>query len=66
MKKNFIIIMLILSCTVFMALKLKIDGIPRTKIPGSSIIYLPTGKYLKFASFGNSAMMADIIYLWAI
>ena len=58
--------MIILSCTVFMALKLKMDGIPRTKVPGSSIIYMPSGKYLKFASFGNSAMMADLIYIWAI
>ena len=58
--------MVILSCTVFMALKLKIDGIPRTKVPGSAIIYMPTGKHLKLASFGNSAMMADFIYLWAI
>ncbi len=66
MKKSFVLIIVILSCTVFMALKLKIDGIPRTKIPGSSIIYVPTGKHLKYASFGNSAMMADIIYLWAI
>ncbi|MCJ7581108.1 MAG: hypothetical protein MUP98_11310 [Candidatus Aminicenantes bacterium] len=66
MKKNFIIVMIILSCLVFMALKLKIDGIPRTKVPGSSIIYVPSGKHLKYASFGNSTMMADIIYLWAI
>lgn len=58
--------MIILSCAVFITLKLKIDGIPRTKIPGSSIIYMPSGKYLKFASFGNPTMMADFIYLWAI
>ncbi|MFC2166556.1 tetratricopeptide repeat protein [Acidobacteriota bacterium] len=66
MKKNFIIVIALLSCTVFMALKLKIDGIPRTRVPGSSIIYVPSGKHLKFASFGNSAVMADLIYLWAI
>jgi len=66
MKKNFVIVIAILSCSVFMALKLKIDGIPRTKIPGSSIVYVPSGKHLKFASFGNSAMMADLVYLWAI
>ncbi len=66
MKKSFIIVIVILSCTVFMALKLKIDGIPRTKVPGSSIIYVPSGKHLKFASFGNSTMMADLIYIWAI
>ncbi len=58
--------MAILSCTVFMALKLKIDGTPRRKVPGSSIIYMPSGKYLKLASFGNSAMMADLVFLWSI
>ncbi len=58
--------MLISSCILFMALKLKIDGIPRTKVPGSSIIYMPSGKHLKYASFGNSEVMADLIYLWAI
>lgn len=66
MKKSYIFVIVILSCFVFMALKLKIDGIQRTKVPGSSIIYVNTVKHLKFASFGNSAMMADLIYLWAI
>jgi len=66
MKKKFVILIVFLSCTIFMALKLKIDGIPRTKVPGFSIIYMPSGKHLKLASFGNSAMMADLIYLWAI
>ena len=27
---------------------------------------MPSGKHLKFASFGNSTMMADLVYLWAI
>lgn len=66
MKKSFIIITLILSCALFMALKLKIDRIPRTKVPGSSINYIPSGKYLKYASFGNAPLIADFIYLWAI
>lgn len=66
MKKRFIVFVILVSCTVFMVLKLKLDSTPRTKIPGSSIIYMPSGKYLKFASFGNSAMMADLVYLWAI
>ena len=66
MKKSVILIVAILSCAAFMALKLKIDSIPRTRVPGSSIIYIPSGKHLKYASFGHSAMMADLIYLWAI
>ena len=49
-----------------MGLKVKIDKISRKKIPGSSIIYIPSGKYLKFATFGYSSLLADLIYLWSI
>jgi len=62
----FLIFLLILTCGIFMSLKIKIDNIFRKKIPGSSIIYIPSGKYLKFASFGNSSLLADLVYLWAI
>jgi tetratricopeptide (TPR) repeat protein len=50
----------------FMALKLRADKVVRTKIPGSSIIYIPSGKFLKFATFGFRPLAADAIYLWAI
>lgn len=49
-----------------MGLKIKIDNIPRKKIPGSSIIYIPSGKYLKFATFGFPSLLADLVYLWSI
>ena len=49
-----------------MGLKTRLDRIPRRKIPGSSIIYIPSGKYLKMATFGYSGVLADIIYIWAI
>ena len=49
-----------------MGLKLQINKIAREKIPGSSIIYIPSGKYLKFATFGYSSFIADLIYIWAI
>jgi tetratricopeptide (TPR) repeat protein len=49
-----------------MGLKLKIDSIPRKSIPGSSIIYIPSGKFLKYATFGYSSLAADLIYIWAI
>jgi tetratricopeptide (TPR) repeat protein len=62
----FLVFFLLLTCGVFMGLKLKIDGITREKIPGASIIYIPSGKYLKFATFGNSSLLADLVYLWAI
>lgn len=49
-----------------MGLKLRIDRIPRKKIPGSSIIYVPSGKSLKMATFGFSSLVADIVFIWAI
>lgn len=50
----------------FMALKVAADRIGREKLPGSSIIYIPSGKFLKYATFGYRALAADAIYLWAI
>ena len=49
-----------------MALKVATDRIPRARVPGSSIIYLPSGKYLKVATFGYNLLAADLIYLWSI
>jgi len=31
-----------------------------------SLMYLPNGRYLKFASLGFDSLMADVMYLWAI
>jgi tetratricopeptide (TPR) repeat protein len=67
MKKSVSLVLILgLSCLLLMGLKIQIDRIPRKKIPGSSIIYIPSGKYLKMATFGFSSLMADIVYLWAI
>jgi len=57
---------LVAACAAFMGLKLETDKVLRAKIPGSSIIYVPSGKFLKYATFGYSALAADMIYLWAI
>jgi tetratricopeptide (TPR) repeat protein len=62
----FLVALLILSCGTFMNLKVRTDSIARQKIPGSSIIYVPSGQYLKYATFGNSSLLADLIYIWAI
>jgi len=62
----FLTAVLILSCLVFMALKVRCDQISRSRVPGSAIIYLPSGKYLKYVTFGYSSVLADLIYLWAI
>lgn len=49
-----------------MGLKIRLDSLPRKNIPGASVIYIPSGKYLKYAAFGYSSLAADLIYLWAI
>lgn len=66
MRNKALIPVLILSLGLFMGLKLKLDRTPREKVPGSSLIYVPSGQYLKFASFGYSSLLADLFYLWAI
>jgi tetratricopeptide (TPR) repeat protein len=67
MKKNIsLALILLLLALSFAGLKLRIEAIPRKKVPGSSIIYIPSGKYLKMAAFGYASLFADIIYIWAI
>jgi len=61
-----IIVLIFLSCGGLVSLKTAVDRIPRKKIPGASIIYIPSGKYLKYATFGYSSLVADLVYLWAI
>ena len=67
MKKNVSLgLVLVLLALSFMGLKVRIEQIPRSNVPGSSIIYLPSGKYLKMTTFGYSSLAADLIYIWAI
>jgi hypothetical protein len=66
MKKSILNILLILSCSLFLGLKIIVDKIPRPLVPGASIIYIPSGKFLKHATFGYSSLVADLIYIWAI
>jgi len=67
MKKNTALgLLLVLLAASFMGLKVRLEGISRPRVPGSSIIYLPSGKYLKMTTFGYSSLAADLIYLWAI
>lgn len=58
--------LLALLCAGIVSLKLAVERIPRKKIPGASIIYIPSGKYLKYATFGYSSLVADLVYIWAI
>lgn len=66
MKKATILLILLVSLTLFAGLKLKTDAVARYQVPGSSIIYIPSGKSLKYVTFGYNSLMADLVYLWAI
>jgi tetratricopeptide (TPR) repeat protein len=61
-----LVAMLFATSAAFMALKTRTDRIARKKVPGSSIIYIPSGKFLKYATFGYSSLAADLIYIWSI
>jgi tetratricopeptide (TPR) repeat protein len=61
-----LVALMFLFCAGIVSLKLAVERIPRKKIPGASIIYIPSGKYLKFATFGYSSLVADLVYIWAI
>jgi tetratricopeptide (TPR) repeat protein len=64
---TFLLVLFVLAAGAgFMGLKLETDKVLREKVPGSSIIYIPSGKFLKYAVFGYSGLAADMIYLWAI
>ncbi len=62
----FLVLLLVVSAAGFTGLKLKLESFPRSKVKGSSVLYIPSGKYLRLASLGYRSVMADILYLWAI
>lgn len=66
MKKIAPLILLLAALAASMGLKLGNDALPRKRVPGSSIIYIPSGAFLKPATFGFPSLAADIIFLWAI
>jgi len=57
---------LLASAAGVAALKLRSEDIARAAVPGSSLRFLPSGRYLKAVSLGYSALLADVIYIWAI
>jgi tetratricopeptide (TPR) repeat protein len=61
-----LVVFLLATAAGIAALKVRTDKVVRRKLPGSSIIYIPSGKFLKYATFGYRALAADAIYLWAI
>jgi tetratricopeptide (TPR) repeat protein len=61
-----LVLFLLSSLAAVVVLKAATDRVARTKLPGASIIYIPSGKFLKYAAFGYRGLAADAIYLWAI
>lgn len=61
-----LVLVLAVALAGIVTLKGAADRIVRKKLPGSSIIYLPSGRFLKFGTFGFRNLAADMIYLWAI
>jgi len=59
-------VILILALAASAGLKSVNDGLGRAKVPGSSIIYIPSGAYLKPVTFGYASLAADLIFLWSI
>ncbi len=56
-------------CLLLLALVVHFRIARQYKDPGSSfsqMLYLPSGKYLKPATFGYQLLVADFIYLWSI
>ncbi len=61
-----LVLFLLASLAAVAVLKATTDRVVRIKLPGSSIIYIPSGKFLKYAAFGYRGLAADAIYLWSI
>jgi tetratricopeptide (TPR) repeat protein len=61
-----LVLFLVASLGAIAGLKAATDRVVRRKLPGSSIIYIPSGKFLKYATFGYRDLAADLIYLWSI
>ncbi len=64
-KKLFFLLFLLLFLFSLL-IQLSIEKIPRKRVPGWSVMYLPSGKYMKALSLGNTNLLADLIYIWAI
>jgi tetratricopeptide (TPR) repeat protein len=44
----------------------RLEGMAARRVGDERLLYLPNGAYLKLASLGQAAVLADLIYLWAI
>lgn len=58
-------VVLLLAALVYRT-QVRMDDLRRRLPPGYGVLYLPSGKYLEYASLGYSTVLADILYLWSI
>lgn len=64
-KKIFLLLFIFLFLSAIF-LQISIEKIPRKRVPGWSVMYLPSGKFMRALSLGNTNLLADLIYIWAI
>ena len=43
-----------------------VEAMRASRAPGYHLLYLPSGRYLKAATFGYPEVAADLIYIWSI
>lgn len=57
---------LLVACTVQILSGERLERLLGDRDDTERLLYLPNGKYLRALSMGQSALLADAIYLWAI
>ncbi|MGQ9618823.1 MAG: tetratricopeptide repeat protein [Candidatus Aminicenantia bacterium] len=65
-REKIFLLLFILTLLLALSTQISIEKIPRKKKPGWSVMYLPSGKFMKALSLGNTNLLADLIYIWAI
>jgi tetratricopeptide (TPR) repeat protein len=65
-RPKFLIPALLAALLAVSGLKLGLDAVPRKRVPGAGLSYVPSGKYLKAATFGYASFVADVLFVWAI
>jgi hypothetical protein len=66
MSRFLVTLLLVAGAATAGASALKVEKLRAGQAPGHHLLYLPSGRYLKFATFGYSDLAADLIYIWSI
>ncbi len=66
MRKSIIAVVLIFGITIVASSQYRLERMLEKKSFSYTLLYLPSGKYLKIISFGFGHLVADLIYIWSI